>query len=46
MEGQIQEIELNHAMEALRQVVKKRGKIPMQRNGLGDFQQRAILFDV
>jgi hypothetical protein len=39
MQDQGKKVKINHAMEALGQVVKKSGEVPMPRNGFGNFEQ-------
>ncbi len=39
MQDQGEEIKVDNAMEALGQVVKKSGEVPMPRNGFGNFEQ-------
>jgi hypothetical protein len=46
VQRQIQRVEGYDLMEPLRQVVKQRREIAMQRNRLGNLQQRTILLDV
>jgi hypothetical protein len=46
VQGQGQEIEPDNTDEALCQVMEQGGEIPVERDGLGDIQQRAVLFDV